>query len=124
MLGFLLVNEVEPGSDPTQDAGAIYVLESAKAAENYFEPWYVDERYLLLGDDGMRRVFVLADKKLVVTVSDDLLDYSKWLRRLLIGYLKSVEQAIHAKKNRDKIEPIEFDQLSTETLFKLALLFS
>lgn len=100
------------------------MFDSATTAENYFEPWYVDERYLLLGDDGGRRVFVLSDKKLVVTVSDDLLDYSEWLRGLLIANLKSVERAIYARKRTDRIEPIEFGQLSTETLFKLTLLFS
>jgi hypothetical protein len=119
---FYLVNEVHPGHDPTQP-GDISVFPSAQAVEEYFEPWYVDETYLVLAQDGKRLVFKVDNGKIRIASSPDQTDYSLKLKELLVSNLKSVEHAVHHRRRLPDVGPIDFDQFSTEMLFKLALLF-
>lgn len=114
-----VVNEVRPGGD-ARKPGALYVFSSAEAVERYFEPWYVDETYLLLNQDGTRRIFEVVNDRIVITASNDQADYSDKLREFLSRYLGSVERANRARKKIEDANPTDFSRLTTEELIRLA----
>jgi hypothetical protein len=121
MSQFYLLNEVGRGGDATVPS-AIYVFPSGELLEQYFEPWFTDETYLLLGDDGQRWLLTQADRKVKITRSDDRTDYSRLLHSFLVYHLESAERAIHEKK-RIHAKSLDFSKLDNDVLFKLALLF-
>jgi hypothetical protein len=121
MTDFYLLNEVVPGHNP-ELPGAIEVYPSAKAIEDDLEPWYVNETYLLIGQNGKRRA--LKDEKGLVrlTSSDDQTDYSGKLKELLVHHLNSADPPPHHKKKLSGVGSIDFSSFPTDALFKLSLL--
>jgi len=122
MPDFYLMNEVQPGGDPLRPED-ISVFGSAEEVEKYLEPWYVDETYLLLGQDGKRRILKAEKGRFRVARAADQTDYSEKLKEFLGSYLSLVERVVHKKRGITDVDATDFGRLPTETLFRLALLF-
>lgn len=119
-----LLNEVAPGHAPTSPR-AIDVFSSAAAVESHLEPWYVDESYLLLREDGRRCTLKIENGKVRLALSEqDERDYSDVLKSLLVAYLHTVEEAIRRKKDIGDAPRVPFEELPVHLLLTLALLVS
>ncbi|HZP70037.1 MAG TPA: ClpX C4-type zinc finger protein [Pseudolabrys sp.] len=118
-----VVNEVRPGQDARRP-GDVQVFSSAVAVEGYFEPWYIDETYLLLDQDAKRHIFKVVDDRIVIADVDDQTDYSDTLREFLVSSLGSVERATWTKKKIGNASPTDFNSFTTDELVRLSLLVS
>jgi hypothetical protein len=123
MTEYFLNNEVRAGQD-ARTAGDIEVFASRDDVELHFEPWYVDETYLLLRSDGRRQLITALSGRICVIDAGDATDYRALAREFLVQYLANIgEAAVTRQKYSPEIAEVDWGNMSTEALFKIALLF-